>query len=293
MRRAFSCLVVSVGLLAATPAEAEHFEVVARGPVLSMGIGMSRAGYSLMFELGGESTGIRSFAHDRLLLSWDVLLAARVGQLANTEPYLTLFGVRGRSFIEPAYRTSEGAWSPVISTRLGADAIALFHPGVSYSELHTLNDMDGAGGVSARGLVRAGGGASFLDHDRSLLLQAFLQEHLDTGGVFKRGRAFTQLGFSARYDTPTGWMTYVEGMWGATTARESPGLGRTDRTTRMGISGSLRKVLGGIVWVGLDASLQRDTDHVVYEPSHTTFDTTDPGDFTLALSFGVSPWRAR
>jgi hypothetical protein len=280
-------VLVAACLLFATEAQAEPFELVSRGPIAGANIGMSRAGYTLLFDLGGQSAGIRSFAERRLLLSWDVMLTARAGQLANTEPYVTLFGVRGASFVEPAYRTRESAWSPVISGRLGADAIALFHPGVSLSELHTLNDMDGAAGLFARGLVRAGFGASYLESAHSLLLQAFVQERMQTGGVFDRARAFTQLGFSARWDWLAGLAMYLEGTWGKSATRSSPALARTDRTTRVGLAGNVRKTFGGWLWVALSSSIDRDTDHVVYG-GRTSFDTADPADFTLGLSLGAS-----
>src|SRR6185436_13405632 len=51
--------------------QSDDFEVVARGPTIQATVGMSRAGYRLMGALGGASTGIRSFAGGRWLLSWD------------------------------------------------------------------------------------------------------------------------------------------------------------------------------------------------------------------------------
>jgi hypothetical protein len=277
-------------LLVATEAHADHFELVSRGPIVGGSIGMSRAGYTLLFDVGGQSAGIRSFAANRLLLSWDVSLTARAGELANTEPYVTLYGLRGASFIEPALRTSESAWSPVVSARLGGDAIALFHPGVSWSELHTLNDMDGAAGLFARGLVRLGGGASYLDRRHSLLLQAFAQERMQTGGVFDRARAFTQIGFSGRWDWMSGLSMYLEGSWGSTTARKLA-VGATDRTTRMSLAGYVRKTFGGWIWVALASSIDRDTDRVEY--ANLAFDTADPADFSLGLSVGASSWGPR
>jgi hypothetical protein len=278
-------------LLVASGARADRFELVSRGPVVGGSVGMSRAGYTLLFDVGGQSAGIRSFAERRLLLSWDVSLTARAGELANTEPYVTLFGFHGASFAELAHRTSERAWSPVLSGRLGADAIALLHPGVSWSELHTLNDMDGAAGVFARGLVRAGGGASYLDRAHSLLLQAFVQERMQTGGVFDHARAFTKLGFSARWDWTPRLSMYLEGTWGSTTARRSAGLGLTDRTTRMGLAGYVRKTFGGWLWLALTSSIDRDTDHLEY--GRVSFDTADPADFSLGLSVGASSLGAR
>lgn len=277
-------------LLFSSEARADPFELVTRGPIVGGSVGMSRAGYTLLFDVGGQSAGIRSFAERRLLLSWDVSLTGRAGQLANTEPYVTLYGFRGASFAELAHRTSEHAWSPVVSGRLGADAVALFPKGVSFSELHTRNDMDGAAGVFARGLVRAGGGASYLDRTHSLLLQAFVQERMQTGGVFDHARAFTQIGASARWDGTSGLSMYLEGAWGRTTAR-TLAVGATDRTTRFGFAGYVRKVFGRWLWVALTSSIDRDTDHLEY--GNLSFDTANPADFTAAITVGASSWGPR
>lgn len=85
-------------------ADPARFELVARGATAGVAVGMSRAGYSLMGDLGGDSAGIRSFDRRRWLLQWDVLLAARGGELANKEPYLSLFGARALAWIEPVRR---------------------------------------------------------------------------------------------------------------------------------------------------------------------------------------------
>ena len=45
-----------------------------------------------------------------------------------------------------------------------------------------------------------GGGASYLDATRSLLVQAFIEERLQSHTINQDGLAFTQLGFSARVD---------------------------------------------------------------------------------------------
>lgn len=277
----------------AAAAKTSELEVVARGPTVGTSIGMSRAGYTLMFDLGVATSGIRSFANRRLLLSWDVLVAARAGELANAEPYLRFVGARALSSIEPAYRTSDEAWSPVVSARLAGEGLVLWNPGTPLTELHTRNDVDGAGGLFARGLVRGGFGASYLDDMRSLLLQLFVQEQLQGPGVNADAKTFTQVGASARYDVASGWTALLELAYGVAPTKEDSALGRTDRTTRMGVSWRARKIFRNGMWLGLVGGIQRDTDRIVYTASGTEFRTGDPADFSLGLFFGMSLWRSR
>jgi hypothetical protein len=295
MKRVVALGLSLAGLFAAGGAwaQAGRFEVIARGPTIQASAGMSRAGYRLMGDLGGESAGIRSFAAGRWLLSWDVIASARGGVLANREPYLSLFGMNAAAWAEPVYRFLDGGWSPVVSARLGDDAFVMWHPGVSLGELHRLNDMDGVGGVSARGFVRAGGGASFLDGTRSLLLQAFAQEFLQSRGVYAEAKAFTEVGVSARFDWTWGLSVALDSTAGTTLSRDDAPLRRTTRTTRTGAAGNVRKIFGNGMWLALFASLKRDADHVTYEATNTTFDTASPADFTLGAAFGFSLWRPR
>jgi hypothetical protein len=283
------------GLLAVDDARAqpEWFEVVARGPTIQASAGMSRAGYRLMGDLGGQSAGIRSFSFGRWLLSWDVIASARGGVLANTEPYLSLFGVSAAAWVEPVYRLLDSGWSPAVSARLGDDAVIMWHPGVSLGELHQLNDMDGVGGVFARGLIRAGGGASFLDGTRSFLLQAFAQEFFQSHGANADAKAFTEVGISARFDWTRGLSAALEGSTGTTLSLDDAALHRTYRTSRIGAAGNVRKIFGNGTWLALFVSLKRDSDRVTYEATNTTFDTASPADFTLGAAFGFSLWGPR
>lgn len=274
-----------------TQADPARFELVARGATAGVAVGMSRAGYTLMGDLGGESNGIRSFDERRWLLQWDVLLAARGGELANEDPYLSMFGARALAWIEPVRRLLARAWSPAVSARLGADAQILWHPGVSLGELHDLNDMSGVGGVNARGLVRTGGGASYLDATRSLLIQAFVQERLQSHTINQDGLAFTQIGFSARVDWTWGVQASIEAAWGVTPSAHHPALGLTDRTTRLGFDATARKIFSNGMWIGLFLSMDRDTNHLVYAGTNTTFDTANPVNFAGGASFGVSLWK--
>jgi hypothetical protein len=47
------------------------------------------------------------------------------------------------------------------------------------------------------------------------------------------------------------------------------------------------------MWLALFVSLKRDSDHVTYEATNTTFDTASPADFTLGAAFGFSLWGPR
>ncbi len=293
--RAYALLLIgSAALLGASAAHAEEprFEVVARGATVQAAIGMSRAGYRLTGDVGGESAGMRSFGR-RWLLSWDVLVSGRVGVLANKEPYLSLFGMRASAFVEPAYRFFDHGWSPVVSARLGGDASVLWNPLASLADLRTLNDMDGVGGVVARGLVRAGGGASFLDGRRSLLLQFFAQEVLQAHGVNSDGKALSEIGVGARFDWTWGVSAAFEATAGTTLGLEDPALQRTSRTTRIGAAGSARKIFANGMWLALFASIARDSQHVTYEATQTSFVTGDPADVTFGAAFGISLWRPR
>ncbi len=241
-----------------------------------------------MGDLGGESAGIRAFAAGRWLLSWDVIASVRGGVLANREPYLSLFGMSAAAWIEPVYRFLDHGWSPAVSVRLGDDALVMWHPGVSLGELHRLNDMDGVGGVFARGLVRAGGGASFLDGTRSLLLQVFAQEFFQSHGANADAKAFTEVGIAARFDWTRGFSAALEGSTGTTLRLDDAALHRTYRTSRIGVAGNVRKIFANGMWLALFGSLKRDADHVTYEATNTTFDTASPADVTLGAAFGFS-----
>ena len=87
-----------------------------RGAIASGGIGTSMVGDSLMFELGGQWTGVRSSSGGRWLLQWDGFLAARGGYLANEHPYLFLIGghelARAPSWAGDSSPTTVGARTP-------------------------------------------------------------------------------------------------------------------------------------------------------------------------------------
>jgi hypothetical protein len=296
MRRAAIVLAVLIAMepaaLAEEPRPPKDLEVVARGGTVQASIGMSRAGYRILGDLGGETVGMRTF-DERWLLAWDFIVTGRVGVLANTEPYLPIFGAHARAFIEPAYRFSVGSWSPVVSARLDGDGSLVFNPTAGPSELQNINDMDGVGGVNGRGLVRAGAGASFLDAAHAFLVQAFAEELFESHGQNREAAAFTQGGLSLRFDWTWGLSASLQGTVGTTIPRTDGGLDRTTRTTRFGLSGDARKIFKNGMWIGLWVFLERDLQTATYEDTGNVFDTASPADFTLGLSYGFSLWKAK
>lgn len=270
----------------------ERFEVVARGPVVQASIGMSRAGYRLFGDLGMETVGMRTFGR-RWILGWDLGAMFSAGAIANREPYSGLVGLKTQAMIEPVYRLMTSEWSPVLGARLGADASVRWKPGLSLDDLRTVNDLDGVGGVTARGLVRLGAGASFLDRTRSLLVLAFVQEAFQSHGLNADGTAFTDVGAALRFDWTWGLSLAVEASAGTTLVLDDPALQRSYRTSRLGVGGNARKVFDNGMWLGLFVSLAHATDHVTYEATGTRFDPAGPADFTLGAAFGVSLWRSR
>jgi hypothetical protein len=69
-----------------------RFDEQVRGVIVDGGIGTGMVGDTLMFELGGQWSAVRSYGRRRWLVQWDGLLAARGGYLANEHPYLFLIG---------------------------------------------------------------------------------------------------------------------------------------------------------------------------------------------------------
>ncbi len=274
----------------ADPAAAACTTIV-HGGVFDTGIGTSRVGDTLMAELGGESLGLRAFSHGRWLLQWDVLAAARAGWLASEHPFLFLAGAHTLAWLEGGVRILPPKhWSPYLGARLGGDVTLMGHPGLASSDFDTINDVGGAGGVVARGLVRVAAGASFLDRTRSLLLVAFAQEAMQARQVATPGLAFTQLGVGARFDLAESVVAEVEGSWGVTADSTDALRGISDQTSRMGVAAAFRKIFHNGMWLGVSTSLERDGDAVTY-PGGANFQTTGAPRFAFTLLYGVSLGR--
>ena len=240
-----------------------------------------------MFELGGQWAAVHTFRDGRWLVQWDALLAARGGTLANTYPFLSLYGAHEVAWIEGGYRfRPPQRWSPYVGARIGSDARIMFHPGLPLSDFDNVNNADGVGGAGAGGVVRVDFGASFLNLDRSLLLVAFVQEALQARESNTPSYAFTQVGVAARFDIARRLLLSLEGAWGVTPARRDPPRGLTDRTTRAGVTATLRRTFPNGMWISAGTSLQRDTDHVVYSGGRT-YDTGNAPVFGLTFLYGL------
>lgn len=273
-------------LLAWAPA-ARAYDSVAVGAMVDTSVGTTRVGDPLMFELGGEWAGIRSY-RGHWLVQWDALLAARAGYLAAQHPFLLLAGGHGLAWGEGGYRWAVATpWSPYVGVRLGGDALVMGSPGAA---LDTVNEVDGVGGVVASGAGRVQAGASMLDGRYSLLLTAFAGEELDAAESHTPFLAFTQGGVGARFDIEKSLFASLEGAVGVTPTRTDAAHGLTDRTTRTEVTAEFRKIFHNGMWLGAALWVQRDADRVTYSAGQT-YATGDPPTVGLGLSFGVRPWR--
>jgi hypothetical protein len=161
------------------------------------------------------------------------------------------------------------------------------------ADFDTINDVDRAGGAAATGSVRIDFGVSFLDDRRSLLLVAFVQEDLHSALVNTPAQAFTEGGLGVRLDVSTGITVSVEGLWGLTPARRNSYLGFTDRTARVASTASCRKTFRNGMWIAASTSLERDSDHVVYEDGGATYDSANAPRFELTILYGVPLGRLK
>ncbi len=262
---------------------------VAAGPVLNGGLGLSNVGDDLVGDLGAQCDGLMS--KGSWLISWNALVAFRGGVLANTNPYTSFLGGTGRGFGEVGYRFSSARLSPYVSGRLAANLSVMGHPGLAISEMNTLNNADGFGGVNLDGALRVSGGLSFLTGDTSGVVTAFVQEAAIAAGVFTPGRTFTEVGVGGRSDLFRSFSIWLDVLVGFRPVQVDSALQRTDAQTRLQLAGGLRKRFGNGVWFGFSASGAHDTDHVVYSQTKTTYDTANPWNTTVTLSFGVELWR--
>lgn len=264
-----------------------------QGAVLGASFGTRAVGDTLMGELGGESAGLRSFADRRTLLAWDVRLALKGGYLGNQHPFLFLLGVHSIAWAEYGVRfASQSVWSPYLGGRIGSELQLMAHPGLSGSAFDTINSVDGVGGVAATGTLRVDAGASMLDRVRSLLLVAFAQEELQAPRTNTPSLAFTEGGLGARLDIARTLVAEVDGVWGVTPDRSDVLRGLQDRTTRVGVSGSLEILFGRGMWLGATALWMRDSDTVAYS-NGLTYGTENAPTFEFELFFGMPLWRRK
>lgn len=300
------CVCVPLGSLhksaLAEPASLEStapvtFDSAVQGAIVDAGIGTSADGDTLMFEVGGEWAGVKTFRDGSWLLQWDALLAGRGGYLANQHPYFFLIGGKELAWAEAGYRFSgSGRWSPYLGGRLGNDARIMAHPGLALSAFDTVNNADRVGGDGASGLIRVDVGASFLDAQRSLLLVAFVEEALRAREINTGGQALAGVGIAARFDIAHSVATSVEIIRGVTPTRTDQLRGSTDQTTRTGGAAAFRKVFHNQMWFGASVFLERDTDHIVYAASAAsaaTYNTASAPWFGMTVLYGLPLWNGR
>jgi len=274
---------VEKGCLAPLP----PFDNTVRGAIANGGIGTAMVGDSLMFEVGGQWTGMRSRGR-RWLLQWDTQLAARGGYLANEHPYLFLIGGRELAWAELGRRfAASSSWSAYAGGRLGNELLLMKHPGLAWSDLNTVNNVDRVGGTVASGLIRLDAGASFLKDERSLLLVVFLQEELHAAETNTPAQAFAGVGVGARLDLARSLAASAEASWGVTPERRDAKRALTDSTTHVAASLGVRKTFRNGMWASLSTFITRDSDHMVYYDAGTFYDTTNAPQFGAAAIYGV------
>jgi hypothetical protein len=267
-----------------------RFDEGVHGLIVDGGIGTSMVGDTLMFELGGQWSAVRSYGRRRWLVQWDGLLAARGGYLANEHPFLFLIGGHELAWAELGRRfVADRDWSPYAGVRLGNEIFLMKHPGLAWSDVDTINSVDRVGGVVATGLVRADVGASLLDALRSLLLVAFVQEELHAAETNTPAQAFLGAGVGARFDLASHHLSAsAEASLGVAPERRDSLRGFTDRTARVAASLSARKSFGRGMWISLSTFIARDSDHMVYSATGNVYDTTNAPQFGLSLLYGIA-----
>ena len=268
------------------------FDSAVRGAVIDSGIGTSLVGDSLMFELGGQWSGVRSYGGRRWLLQWDGLLAARGGYLANEHPYLFLIGGHELAWAEMGRRfVASNEWSPYAGVRLGNELFLMKHPGLAFSDVDTINSVDRVGGTVASALIRVDVGTSFLEDHRSMLLVAFVQEDLHAAETNTPAQAFLGVGVGARYDRErvlsVPLSVSLEASWGVAPQRRDSLREFTDSTTRVAASLVARAMFHNGMWASLSTFIARDSDHMVYYATGNVYDTANAPQFGLSLLYGI------
>ncbi len=269
------------------------FDSVVRGATADVGVATTPVGDTGMGELGGESEGLRSSADRRWVFAWDVLAALRAGWVVAQRPPLSFVGAHTLAWTELGVRALPSSdASPYVGARISGDAAVMPSPGLSLSALDTVSRVDGVGGIVARGLVRVDAGLSFLDRARSLIVVAFAEESFDAPGVYTPGLALTAGGLAVRFDVARSFLAEVEGAYGLSATRTDALRGLTDQTTRAAVSGDVRKIFENGMWLGLQATYARDTDHVAYAHG-LAYDTGSAPTIGLSISYGLSLGKAK
>jgi hypothetical protein len=286
------------GSLAAAPSPAaeppppdQEYRDASYGAQLNGGVGMGPVGNQAFAEVGGQSYGLRSY-EQRWLLQWDGFVGAKGGFLANADPALFWVGGRGGGGGELGHRfQAANAWSFYTGGRLGGNLQVLGHPALPFSALSTINPSDGFGGVAADAVVRAMVGLSYLDSARSLLVVAFIQEAFRAPGVVYPGSAITEGGVRVRFDVARIFSGSLEGHAGVSPVITNQPLAVTNQTLHLEVAAMARMTFANGVFIGVSASVARDSHHVVFLETATTYVSTYAPVLNAALSFGIPVGR--
>jgi hypothetical protein len=264
------------------------------GAVFGLGYGSSAVGLSLLFDLGAELVGIRTFHQRAWLAQWDGLIVARAGLLGNTIPYTPLAGLDTLASGEIGYRwTRDRQLSPYSGAALGGELSILTRPGTAVSELGTLNNLDGVGGLSVRGHFRIDVGLSYLDDKRSLLLVGLFQEALFAPGIYTNGISFTEGGLAARFDICRRLTASLELLAGRSPLISQTPLSTSVETTHVELTALVRKLFRDVAWLQLSGGFSRDFDRRTYDGSPNVYRTASAPAFNINLAVGVSLDRRR
>jgi len=150
-----------------------------------------------------------------------------------------------------------------------------------------INSVDGVGGVAARGFARIGAGNAYLDDKRVVLLTVGIDEMLQPSQINTPSYAFTGGYVSVRVDVPRSVMATFEGGFGGNFGRHDTLRNIDDSTTRAWIGANIRKIFSTCFWLGGAVSYEALSDHIVYQPRGTTFDTSEAPRFSISLYVGI------
>jgi hypothetical protein len=295
-RDALLALLTAAAVTTAAPARAQVPEIInaSLGPTADFGVGLGMPGDSLMGELGGQFTGVRTFRDRTLLVEWDARLAIVGGVLGNTLPYTGLLGMHAAGTGEVGYRwLADRRFSPYLGVRLGGDLLVTTPPGTAITELDRLNNMDGVGGVNVSGLVRVAFGASLLRPQGALLLTAFAQEALRAPGVYTPGLTLSEGGIAVRFDLKRRLTFEIEGLAGRAPPTSIAALDTRDLTSYAEVAALFRKIFANRMWLGVAARFSRAFDERTYgagaggRASATTYSTADAPTLAVHLTYGI------
>jgi hypothetical protein len=261
---------------------------VSLGAVVGGGYGSSAAGDSLLFDLGVQIVGMRSFHHRAWLAQWDGILAARGGLLGNTVPYTGLAGLDTSAWGELGYRwTRDRQLSAYTGAQVGGELSVLTRPGTAVGDLDALNNLDGVGGLTVRGRVRIDVGLSYLNWKRSLLVVGLFQEALQAPGVYGDGFSFTEGGVAARFDMWHRLTASLEVLAGRSPGTAQTGLNTSVQTTHVEFSALFRYLFRRVAWLALSGGIARDFDIRTYVGGRS-YRTANAPAFGVNLLVGIS-----